>query len=594
MTRLSNISDYIEQTANIIGGVLELDVLIVDQALQILGDSDLESISQDQCIRKDSILATVIEDREMKVLTSKDDHEGCRACKNKAECNVVMIIAIPIIYRGQVVGSLGVIANSEHDKEKMLSNKANFLKFIDRMLELIINKLDEEKAFEEITLLNKRVEVILDSMDHYLVLVSERGEILQANENFKSIFSDLLKVDYPKVLTDFLDFELSDRILFGNAEIKYKEIKIGSDSEQGKTAKNSAKTDFVLSSKPVILNQKERGAILSIRSFKDIADELTELYTHSLDVAFHDLVGESKVIKDIKDKIRQISASSSTVLIDGETGTGKEVVARLIHNTSSRKDQPFVAINCSAIPEDLMESELFGYEDGAFTGAKKGGKIGKFHLADGGTIFLDEIGEMALHLQAKLLRVLQEQQVTKIGGLKSTKVDVRIIAATNRKLEDCVKSGMFREDLYYRLKVIPISIPPLRERKDDLSLLIDYFLNVHAKRINKKIHGFSDDALKVLMNHPWKGNVRELRNVIEFSINMTASPMIRVSALPSDMLQPVREDFDGLNIEENTRRLMRYALDQYGTTTTGKEAAAKALGISLATLYRKMKEYGLQ
>ena len=368
-------------------------------------------------------------------------------------------------------------------------------------------------------------------------------------------------------------------MIYDREEIKYKEVKI------------DKKHDFILSSKHVIYGQMDQGAVLTFRSLKDIADEMNELYTHSMDVAFDDLIGESIEIRAIKERIKQMAPSSSTVLIDGETGTGKEVVARLIHNVSNRSQEPFVAINCSAIPEELMESELFGYEEGAFSGAKKGGKIGKFQLADGGTIFLDEVGEMALHLQAKLLRVLQEKQVTKIGGLESTEVDVRILAATNKKLEELVKQGKFREDLYYRLKVIPITMPPLRERTSDLPLLIEHFIKLYAERIHKQIKGVSDDALNVLMKHPWRGNVRELRNVLEFSINMTNTEMITLNSLPFDLLHPVEDAYEELSIDFNVRYLVEKALQKYGTSTLGKEMAAQSLGISVATLYRKLKEY---
>lgn len=575
MESLKRIREYVAQTANIIGGVLNLDVLIVDRELLIIGDSDLASVSEEECIRKDSILATVMDKGEYVVLSSKEDNAGCLNCVHRDQCVVEMIIGIPIYFEGLIIGSVGIIANTKYDKEKMISYKENYLRFIDRMIELIINKLREEQAFEEISLLKRRMEVVLDSIDHFLILVSKNGEIRQTNLNFKNIF----RRELPKNIKEFLDPELVEKLLFGREEIKYKEVKI------------NRKHDFILSSKPVILGQMDQGAVLTFRSMKDIAVEMNELYTHSMDVAFEDLIGESLEMQSIKERIKQLSSSSSTVLIDGETGTGKEVVARLIHNMSNRSQEPFVAINCSAIPEELMESELFGYEEGAFSGAKKGGKIGKFQLADGGTLFLDEVGEMALHLQAKLLRVLQERQVTKIGGLESTEVDVRILAATNRKLEELVKKGKFREDLYYRLKVIPITIPPLRERRDDLPLLIEHFTALYSQRIHKEVKGVSDDAMAILLKHQWRGNVRELRNVLEFSINMTNTDMITVSSLPIDLIQPAEVEYEELNIELNTRRLIEKALMKYGKTTQGKELAAESLGISVATLYRKIKEY---
>ncbi|MBV1758598.1 MAG: sigma 54-interacting transcriptional regulator [Dethiosulfatibacter sp.] len=577
MASLRKISEYIAQTAHIIGGVLELDVLIVDNDLLIIGDSDLASVSQDECIRTDSILARVMETREYLILVSKDDNLGCLKCAQRGKCVVQMIIGIPVFYEGEIIGSIGIIANTLEDKDKMVNHKEHYLRFIDRMIDLIVNKLKEEQAFEEISLLKKRLEVVLDSIDHFLILVSEEGEILQSNLNFKNIFGN----NIPTHLSAFLEPEIVDLLLYSQEEMKYKEVKVNKNK------------DFILSSKPVILGEKGQGAVLIFRSLKDIAYEMNELYTHSMDIELKDLIGDSIAIKEIKERIKQLATHSSTVLIDGETGTGKEIVARLIHNLSSRSKEPFVAINCSAIPEELIESELFGYEEGAFSGAKKGGKIGKFQLADGGTLFLDEIGEMTLHLQAKLLRVLQEQQVTKIGGLYHTKVDVRILAATNKKLDELVKQGKFRDDLYYRLKVIPITLPPLRERIGDIHLLLDYFIHIYSERIHKEVLGVSDDALSILVKYPWPGNIRELRNVIEFAINMTNTEMITLNSLPDDLLKPKNHEDDELSIDLHTKWLIDKALMKYGNTTFGKELAAKSLGISVATLYRKLKEQGI-
>ncbi|MEA3423194.1 MAG: sigma 54-interacting transcriptional regulator [Bacillota bacterium] len=575
MASLIDISNYVEHTANIIGGVLSLDVLIVDDELRILGDSDLESISEEQCIRKDSILTKVMEIKELIILNSKLEHEGCRNCPKRNNCPVTMIIGIPLFLEGRIIGSLGVIANNQQDKEKVLGDIDNYLRFINRMIELIINKLIKEEEFKEISIMTKRMGVVLDSIEQFLVLISNEGNILNSNSSFRKIFKNKL----PQNISDILDEELVKKILIGKEEIKYHEIKI------------EKKYDFLLSSKPVILDYENQGAILYFRSIRDIANEMNEFYTHSMDVEFEDLIGESSAIKDVKEKIVQIARSSSTVLIDGETGTGKEVVARLIHNTSDRRNKPFVAINCSAIPEELIESELFGYEEGSFSGALKGGKIGKFQLANGGTIFLDEIGEMALHLQSKLLRVLQEKRVTKIGGLESNEIDIRIISANNRRLEDLVQAGKFREDLYYRLKVIPVTMPPLRDRTGDIELLTDHFLKLYSEKLNKKIKGFSNEAMKALLNNPWQGNIRELKNVVEFLVNMTKSNIITINDLPNDFNKQILFTDGSLNVDQHFKILIENALSKYGNSTIGKENAAKALGISKATLYRKMKEY---
>ncbi|BEP29828.1 transcriptional regulator [Helicovermis profundi] len=276
MVSLKLISEYVSQTANIIGGVLELDVLIVDNKLRVIGDSNLVSISQNDCIKKSSMLAKVMMDKKSIIFNSKEENIGCLNCNQKDQCVVEMIIGIPVFYANKVLGSVGIIANSPYDKDKMINNKENYLKFIDRMIELIINKITEKQAFEEISLLKKRMEVVFNSIDYFLILVSKDGEIIQTNINFKNIFERKL----PRNLKEILDENFVESLLSNREEIKYKEVKI------------YKKFDFILSSKPVILDQKDQGAILTLRSIKDSAVKMNELYTHSMDVDFEDLVGE--------------------------------------------------------------------------------------------------------------------------------------------------------------------------------------------------------------------------------------------------------------------------------------------------------------
>jgi sigma-54 dependent transcriptional regulator, acetoin dehydrogenase operon transcriptional activator AcoR len=285
-------------------------------------------------------------------------------------------------------------------------------------------------------------------------------------------------------------------------------------------------------------------------------------------------------------------------LIRGESGTGKELFARAIHHESSRRKQQFITINCSAIPENLLESELFGYEEGSFTGARKGGKIGKFELADQGTLFLDEIGDMPYHLQAKILRVLEESSIEKVGGSITVPIDVRIIAATNVNLEKMIELSQFRHDLYYRLNVIPLIIPPLRERKEDIALLMNHFLAKYNMRLNKNIKGFSDQIYELFLKHSWPGNIRELENVIEYAVNMETENHINLEYLPPSFRvvegSTVEKDINDSNtMEVIEREAIINALNRYGWSTKGKLAAAKSLGIGKTTLYRKLKKYNL-
>ena len=307
-------------------------------------------------------------------------------------------------------------------------------------------------------------------------------------------------------------------------------------------------------------------------------------------ITLDNIIGNSDLIVQTKRNALIASRSTSTILITGESGTGKELFARSIHNHSDRVDNPFVTVNCAAIPDNLLESELFGYEEGSFTGAKKGGKLGKFELADKGTIFLDEIGDMSLHLQAKLLRVLQERELDKIGGKSNIFIDVRIIAATNKNLETMVKNGSFREDLYYRLNVIPIKLPSLRERRGDIPLLINYMIEEYSHKLEKEILGIDENAKQLLINYSWPGNIRE------YSINMSQSKVLTLDSMPKSIMNI---DYDKKEegteeirtLEELEIREIKKALIKYKDYKKDKELAAKSLGISRATLYRKLEKY---
>ncbi|TYS70861.1 CBS domain-containing protein [Sutcliffiella horikoshii] len=309
------------------------------------------------------------------------------------------------------------------------------------------------------------------------------------------------------------------------------------------------------------------------------------------------IITENPVMEKIKKSAAKAAKGRSTILIRGESGTGKELFAHAAHNSSARKDGKFVVVNCAAIPEDLLESEFFGYEDGAFTGARSKGKIGKFDLANGGTLFLDEIGDMSLNLQAKLLRVLQEREFYRVGGTKRIHVDVRIIAATNRNLEEMVREGTFREDLYYRLNVISLFIPPLRERMKDIQILSEKMMSDLNRIIGTSITGFEPQAKHILMSYHWPGNVRELRNVMERAMTFAEHGKIKVEDLPDYMLggASVLVNETAVTHEESmVESAERHAIESALTKTKGNKAkAARILGISRSSLYDKLRKYQL-
>ena len=313
------------------------------------------------------------------------------------------------------------------------------------------------------------------------------------------------------------------------------------------------------------------------------------------------IIGKSEKILEVAKKIQRVASAKTTVLLLGESGTGKELFARAIHSLSPRKDFPFVPINCAAIPKELLESELFGHEKGAFTGAEAK-KLGKFELADKGTIFLDEIGEMALSLQAKIMRIIQEGEIERVGGVKTIPVDVRVIAATNKDIERAVSEGAFREDLYYRLNVFPIRVPPLRERAEDIPLLVDFFTKKYCAEMKTGGKEVSEEVLSLLMGSPWKGNVRELENAIERAVILCDGVTItaeHISLNPVPMNPPLGTLPMNGTLEDTTRVALRLAESErirkaLQETKGNKSRAAELLDVSYKTLLTKIKEYGIE
>ena len=306
---------------------------------------------------------------------------------------------------------------------------------------------------------------------------------------------------------------------------------------------------------------------------------------------FEQIIGKSTALESVLEQVEQVAPTDSTVLIQGETGTGKELIARAIHNLSSRCGRPFIKLNCAAIPFDLLESELFGHERGAFTGAIAQ-KIGRFEMADKGTLFLDEVGDIPPGLQPKLLRVLQEQEFERLGSTRTQQVDIRLVAATNRNLAHMVKRGEYRSDLYYRLNVFPIPLPPLRERREDIPALVEHFVEVYARRMDKQIEQIPVETMSALTSYQWPGNIRELQNFIERSVIVSSGSVL---SPPMASLRAVAEteSTEAVTLEEVEREHIRKILGQTRWVVAGPNGAAARLGIKRSTLYFRMQKLGI-
>lgn len=375
--------------------------------------------------------------------------------------------------------------------------------------------------------------------------------------------------------------------------------------------KKKGEDEYISDVIPILADGRVVGVVSVTRGVREVCKLIEEYQNSATSVTkyegqdcaqemFAGIVCASAGFKSIIESARKIARTDSTVLIRGETGTGKELIAKAIHAASKRSRGYFVAVNCAAMPAELLESELFGYAPGAFTGASRQEKIGLFELADKGTIFLDEIGDMNPYLQAKILRVLEEQVLRKLGSTKERRIDVRVIAATNKDLEQLMDEGLFRADLFYRLNVVPVRIPPLRERRQDIVVIAQYYLEQLNKKYRRELQ-FAPSALQELTNHDWPGNVRELKNVVEYAVNIVEDGRIASGHLPigacaqgaaqvgSDQIgQAVGGGLRRFRADLETQAIFDY-LQVYGHSTAGKRQAAAALGISLATLYRKIK-----
>ncbi len=386
------------------------------------------------------------------------------------------------------------------------------------------------------------------------------------------MFLKKVQSDYPQIVSIMMT-------AFGSIETAIEAMKLGAFHYIVKPFKNE---------EMVLLVKRALETAQLKQENKSLKKELQKSF--SID----DIIGKSPKMTELFELIKIVSPAAANVLITGESGSGKELVARALHNSGARRSKAFVPLNCTAIPENLLESELFGHVKGSFTGAITD-KIGLFEEANGGTLFLDEIGDLSLTLQAKLLRVLQDRQIRPVGGNDLRPVDVRIIAATHRDLKAMVKSGQFREDLFYRLNVVPMRVPPLRERPDDIPLLVQHYIEKYGPRNNSRVKEISSDALALLMAHPWPGNVRELENVIERAIILSPGEKIEKSMIFESALSEAKQNIESLHSDRPTLEKLeeRYIKLIMGETGQRKDEAAQILGISRRTLYRKERAYGM-
>ncbi len=592
MTRLMLIQNSVQQIAEAITAALGIETEIIDEELNIVAgtgryikkigtqeeDGNLESgYIYGQLLKSGQ--ACVIED------ASPEPPYGARE-KEQAE------ICCPISLENEVIGLIGLVAFNSSQKKKLLANKDNNLVFLSRMASLIASKICQVETANELN-------IVIENMRDGIITVNTRGQVTLCNTRAEKILNTTRDALIGKAITSlWADIPINDvmvrKIRLDDHETIYRD-------DRGDLRHLLLSFDPITLNNPVCTDNKSTctGAIITIAEFQEVRKKIYNMTDKQQHVHFADILGKSRQIRDTVERSAMIAESNSTVLITGESGTGKELFARAIHYNSSRSREPFITVNCGAIPETLLETELFGYDSGAFTGAHKSGKAGKFEIANKGTIFLDEIGDLPLHLQVKMLHVLQRREIERVGGNHIISVNVRVIAATNQNLVRMVEDGEFREDLYYRLCVIPLHVPPLRERKDDLETLLYYFLDRFCRLLHKTIWGFDEETLALLKRYNWPGNVRELENALEYAVSFERGNRISLDSIQPRILQasqPIQESTTSLksSIDAVGKEAIYGQLAQTGYTTAGKRQAAQNLGISESTLYRRIKELGIK
>lgn len=586
MNNLDYIKEDIQNIAEAILSVLSIDVTIVDENLIRIAGTGRYLGKIGKKIEGYSAFKKSLQDKVSIVIDDPSNSEVCKVCDNKS-CKEYAEVCCPIMLDNHSYGVIGLIAFSEDQRQIIKQNIDGLLNFLGKMADLISNKLKAQINNEELELEKKKLEILIDSMDKAIVSIDINGKIDKYNSKFKDLF---------KVSSCDINNKCIDEIVYFENNYLNKYFQ-GHKSGIFSYSKKNHDLKGIYNINKIIVKGNLKGYVIDFIDKREAIKNYNNI-NKDYKIMLDNIIGESSLIANIKKEALIAAKFNSTVLITGESGTGKELFARAIHNHSNRSENPFIAVNCAAIPDNLLESELFGYEEGAFTGAKKGGKLGKFELAHKGTIFLDEIGDMSLHLQAKLLRVLQDKELDKIGGKSNVSIDVRIIAATNKNLEEMISKGNFREDLYYRLNVIPMHLPSLRERKEDIPLLINYTIEEYAKKLVKNVKSIDDKALQAMIDYKWPGNIRELQNIIEYSINMSTSSIITLDVIPQKIKLNNTKEFIEDNaqiktLEELEKNEIIKAINKYKNYKKDKELVAKSLGISRATLYRKLEKYNI-
>lgn len=583
-----------QKVAEAIKAVLDIDVTIMNESMERIAGTGKYKAYVNSRIEKNSVFDLCLCTGNSQVITEQGQDNGiCNKCGRLSFCSEKAEICVPIKQGKEIRGVLGVIAFDDEQKERIINAEFNYLAFLEKMAELLAAKYSECQMNIEKQVLTNRLNGILNSINAGVVLYGENGDVLYKNGAIIKILNEIGIDNIDDFILEIRKNERLQSLLENKKCIQPCEIIIDI---------RDVKYTLLASITHLGIEEPSNEVILTVQNINRFRKEIIQsIEKNQVKLQFDNILGISESFREAKQLAEKAAFTDSNILISGESGTGKELFARAIHNHSARKEHAFVPINCGAIPDELLESELFGYDKGAFTGAFAN-KIGKFEVADNGTIFLDEISEMPYRLQVKLLRVLQEKEICRIGSNIIRKVNIKIVAASNVDLLKRIEDGVFRKDLYYRLNIIPINIPPLRERSEDIIYLANHFVSYYAHMLKKDIRGIAEDVLKLFSQYSWPGNVRELQSIIEYAVNFETGRVIgmelikkrlKFSSEKNSCVNRFSSKSLDASLKEMEIEIIKNSINKNSAAGSKENVIQKVcsdLQISRATLYRKVKE----
>ncbi|SHJ15635.1 sigma-54 interaction domain-containing protein [Lutispora thermophila] len=576
MSVLKSIKNELQHIIEAMNAVTSIDITIVDENMERIVATGILKEGVGQKAPVNSVFHSCLTTGQQYFIETPTVDSMCINCTNHSNCRELVEMCIPIKFNDEIIGVLGMCAFDRQAQQNLINNKESYIRFESQLGNIISTMLSEKKFGMMLEYRSSELLTLINSLNEGIIIMDNNNDVITTN---KYIVEKLhLRNECPFPIKSILPAKVYEKLISNNFCGEIGPVNING-------------YEFIINANPILIKNEKTGIILVFSDFKKMRESVLNSAISKNLITFDYILGESEAFVYARQQAIQVAQSDVSVMLIGETGTGKEMFARAIHAASRRKNNIFLPINCGAIPENLIESELFGYEKGSFTGANATGKIGKFEICKDGTLFLDEIGDLPYAMQVKLLRALEEKEIIRVGGHTPIKVNPRIISACHGDLKAMVEEGTFREDLYYRLNVVPIFIPPLRERGYDIIILSRYFLKHFSQVYNKDLKGFTEECENFLMSYTFPGNIRELRNLIEYAVIFEESNLVGTENIRKKLGRTKERNNMTLGdmVKAYEKKIIESYLQHSGNSLEAKREVARQLGISIATLYRKLE-----